>query len=659
MASAPPYDMPITQPLPAPDVGPIDTTGLGQAPPYLSAPGQAPPHPGLFGGPQGFLGGLGRIGDALQIAGGKQASYAPLLQQNNQKNAIASLIQNPGDKNAFAALAQSNPGVALQFQNAFQQQQTTQNKQYVDAINGIAGHLKQVQDQKGDVLGTFDQLAKAGYLQAAGIDPAHMAAVRNSLATDPNFLSSLVSPEKGIVVGGDLVNPTTGKAIYQGNVKLGEGESLLSAGGGAPSAAAPVGASSPSASSASNNPGAMRWDGKSQWQGMVNKDPKSGDFIQFDTPANGDRAAIINIQNQAKLHGVNTLTGLLSKYAPSGDGQNNPAAYAASVGKAIGVNPNAPIDLSNPTIAEAVYRKGIVPVENMGSRPGGVAGQAAGAPSTPGYHVVAQGATRQTQILQPTEVQQLGLDPSSVWQRKKDGTVEELSGSQSLTGPALERAAQIYNATGDLPQNMGRNGTVQRAIVERATQMSAGRSADDIVTAQAGYKADKQSLGTLAKQATTVMAAENAAKANADLVLKLAPAVGNGNVPIFNSWKNAGSKATGDPAVDKLDTAIGTLVNEYAAVMGRGQPTEGLRAEGNARINTAKSPNQLVGIIETMKTDMANRRAGYDKERQDTLSRMHSAFNPIAPTASAMPTATGPGGKKVQWNGKGWVPFNG
>lgn len=644
-----PTDQPILQAPAAPDTGPIDTAGLGQ----LAPPVQ---QPGLFGGPQGFLGGIGRIGDALALAGGKTPVYQPYQDQQTQRNALSTLLTDPNNKNAFADLYKVNPLLGLQIKNNMQQQQTTQNKQYVDAINNIAGHLKQVQDQKGDVLGTFDQLAKAGYLQAAGIDPAHMAAVRNSLATDPGFLSSLVAPEKGIAVGGDLLNPLTGAVMHQGNVKLGEGESLLAA--GAPGATtAPVGASSPSASTATNNGGALRWDGKSQWQGMTNVNPKPGDFVQFDTQANGDRAAVMNIQNQAKLHGINTLAGLLSKYAPSGDGSNNPAAYATTVGKSLGINPNTPIDLSNPTIAANIYQKGIKPVENMGAS--GSQPVAAAVPTAAGYHVVAQGATRQTQILQPTEVQQLGLDPSSVWQRKKDGTVEELSGSQSLTGPALERAAQIYNATGNLPQNMGRNGTVQRAIVERATQLSSGQNADDIVSRQAAYKADQQSLGTLTKQATTIMAAENAAQANGKLALSLAPAVGNGNIPIFNAWKSAANKNTGDPAISKLNAAVDTFANEYAAVIGRGTPTDALRQHAHDAINTAQSPQQFSGVIQTLSQDMANRRAGFDKERQDTLARMHSAFNPTAPTASAMPTATGPGGKKVQWNGKGWVPFNG
>lgn len=98
-----------------------------------------------------------------------------------------------------------------------------------------------------------------------------------------------------------------------------------------------------------NNPGALRPDG-SNWQGMTGV---SDGFVQFDNAADGRRAQIINLQNQARLHGINTLADLTAKYAPTSD-HNDPQAYAATIGQALGVGPHATINLADPAIASRV-----------------------------------------------------------------------------------------------------------------------------------------------------------------------------------------------------------------------------------------------------------------------------------------------------------------
>jgi hypothetical protein len=46
--------------------------------------------------------------------------------------------------------------------------------------------------------------------------------------------------------------------------------------------------------------------------------------------------------------GVGTLNQLTARWAPAGDGANDPAAYARSISQATGIDPNAPIDLTDP-----------------------------------------------------------------------------------------------------------------------------------------------------------------------------------------------------------------------------------------------------------------------------------------------------------------------
>jgi hypothetical protein len=127
-----------------------------------------------------------------------------------------------------------------------------------------------------------------------------------------------------------------------------------------------------------NNPGNLRWDGKSQWQGMTGVDQDG--FVKFDSPDNGQRALSINLGNQASLHGLNTVRGIISKYAPSTDG-NNTGAYIDTVAKQLGVDPDAQIDPNDPRINTALQAV-IKPVEQGGgmAAPTQVPSQAANDP---------------------------------------------------------------------------------------------------------------------------------------------------------------------------------------------------------------------------------------------------------------------------------------
>lgn len=100
-----------------------------------------------------------------------------------------------------------------------------------------------------------------------------------------------------------------------------------------------------------NNPGNLRADGRSQWQGMTGVD--DGGFVVFDTPENGQRAAGINLANQTRLHGINTLRGLISKYAPASD-SNDTEAYIQSVAAQTGINPDQEVNFADPNVQSRV-----------------------------------------------------------------------------------------------------------------------------------------------------------------------------------------------------------------------------------------------------------------------------------------------------------------
>lgn len=73
--------------------------------------------------------------------------------------------------------------------------------------------------------------------------------------------------------------------------------------------------------------------------GFVGSD---GRFARFETPEAGVAAASRLLDTYEKKHGLNTVAGIIGRWAPTSDG-NNVSAYAANVSRQLGIDPNAPI----------------------------------------------------------------------------------------------------------------------------------------------------------------------------------------------------------------------------------------------------------------------------------------------------------------------------
>lgn len=94
-----------------------------------------------------------------------------------------------------------------------------------------------------------------------------------------------------------------------------------------------------------NNPGNLR-----QW-GDMPRDSRG--YAVFPTAEAGLAAAIKNLQAQQSVHGLNTVQGIISKWAPSSE--NNTAAYISDVTKRTGFAPNQKLNLDDPkTVAPLI-----------------------------------------------------------------------------------------------------------------------------------------------------------------------------------------------------------------------------------------------------------------------------------------------------------------
>ena len=103
-----------------------------------------------------------------------------------------------------------------------------------------------------------------------------------------------------------------------------------------------------------NNPLNIRRTGKDQWKGLrkaPSDSPKGGEkaqgydrsFCQFETMEWGWRAAFhLLTRNYYQKHGLNTIRGIVSRWAPPQD-NNNTEAYIRNVSKRTGIGPEEPI----------------------------------------------------------------------------------------------------------------------------------------------------------------------------------------------------------------------------------------------------------------------------------------------------------------------------
>lgn len=99
-----------------------------------------------------------------------------------------------------------------------------------------------------------------------------------------------------------------------------------------------------------NNPGNVE-DGDFA-KGLPGYAGSDGRFAIFDTPENGKNANLRLLQRYGET-GRNTVAKVIADWAPSTE--NDTAAYVARVSQQLGVEPDAPLNLSDPAVQSALY----------------------------------------------------------------------------------------------------------------------------------------------------------------------------------------------------------------------------------------------------------------------------------------------------------------
>lgn len=95
-----------------------------------------------------------------------------------------------------------------------------------------------------------------------------------------------------------------------------------------------------------NNPGNIRTS-TTPWQGKVTPS-RDAAFETFDTPEHGMRAAAKVLLTYFNKHKLDTVTKIISRWAPPSE--NDTQAYITAVSERTGMPPDAFIDLTDPML---------------------------------------------------------------------------------------------------------------------------------------------------------------------------------------------------------------------------------------------------------------------------------------------------------------------
>lgn len=223
------------------------------------------------------------------------------------------------------------------------------------------------------------------------------------------------------------------------------------------------------------------------------------------------------------------------------------------------------------------------------------------------------------------------------------------SGSM-LTPEGQDLAAQEYLNTGKLPPGLGHaSAGINAKIVSRAAEIAAanGNDAQAAALNRASFKSAQVGLTALTKQRTLVGAFERTALKNLEIAVDESAKVDRTGVPALNRWLLAGKKSlSGDVEVGRFNAALTSALNEYAKVLSGATGAAGIsdaaRREAEELLSTANTPEQVTGIVEIMKREMANREAGFAEQEaqlKETMSGRPAVG--VAPAEHGAPVAPG------------------
>lgn len=409
-----------------------------------------------------------------------------------------------------------------------------------------------------------------------------------------------------------------------------------------------------------NNPGNIEAGQFAQSQpGYSGSD---GRFAKFDTPQQG-MDATSNLLSTYGKQGINTVSGIINKWAPSTDG-NNTQAYAGFVAKKLGVSPDTPLNMNDPVVRNSVasaigeFENGRPVVSETDKWTRALATLPSTAP--PGLQAAVK-MRLQNAIQQETPDATVHFAKTDTGEEiplvvtKQGGKVSitDTNGNAYVPPTGGGGAGEIADAIMSGKQPPVTTGLYKQGAAVRAQLAKKGF---DVTSAELEWKAAQKQVQSLnGPQMTRYAGLAKSVVNTIDEVKDLSEKMQNSGIPMLNAAKiqayiqTAGNSEKGQLASRYLG-AVNTLKEEFANLAQGGYaPTEAAWALANQQINGNYGVQQLSASLNEVQRLIRYRLQGipnFEKLGPDASNRYTSGKT--AQPSEGSPTAP-QGGAAVDW----------
>ncbi len=197
-----------------------------------------------------------------------------------------------------------------------------------------------------------------------------------------------------------------------------------------------------------------------------------------------------------------------------------------------------------------------------------------------------------------------------------------------LTDDDYKMAGEQYARTGVMPA-MGRDSITRGKIVHAANQWARdnGLTAQDLVTAQAAYAGDKESLKKFQAQRDQIVSFEQTAQKNLQLMLDAGKKLIDTGSPLLNKpLRSLNRGALGSDEQAAFDAAQLIATNEVAKVTSGGGLggvlSDSARHEMKEAMGTAPTIGNMIAVAKILQKDMENRHQSMDATLSDIKGRI-------------------------------------
>jgi hypothetical protein len=208
------------------------------------------------------------------------------------------------------------------------------------------------------------------------------------------------------------------------------------------------------------------------------------------------------------------------------------------------------------------------------------------------------------------------------------GRANAVADASGLTEDDYQRAGQQFGMTGVMPA-LGRDSVTRGRIAHAAQQWARdnGFSPQDVVTMQAAYAGDKESLKKFQSQRDQISSFEQTARKNLDLFLNAASKIPDTGMPWLNTpLRDLNANLIGSENMAAVNAARNVANNEIAKVTSGGGLGGVLSDSARHEVEAYNPKNatfaQTLAVAKILKADMANRMGSMDATLSEIKGRI-------------------------------------